>query len=662
MRRNIEKRIISFTLALVMILCSVFVLEGSATNCYAASNVSDLTCPDLPSGINPITDAIIIFDDYEHPEGSLKLWVISNGVTNGIKFRTNNTFSGSLNFISNSAASWSFWRYNPTVGNTWVKEVSDNYNNPLYLDLYCITSFNAAKSHVRFTNINFYSNTGFTDIWIPASSWDLPNLSYRDDLDCPNLPSGVNPITDVIIIFDDYEKENSEGLRLWVISNGVTNGVKFRANNTFTRWISSVSNSAVSWSFWRYNPTVSDTWVKEVSDSYNNPLYLDLFGITSFIAAKSHIRFTNINFYSNTAFTDIWIPADTWNAPMTDVTSQFVKKWITIQSKVNNNFLFAEKFYIQDAGDGWIAFIAPNGKYLSATDLLYSMESPPVCVESSILLESTCFKTYQQGDDYYIQSRVNERYLEIPSDSLNWSTVPVKASAVEPSNEARFAIVETTPLPPPYVYLVGASNLSFAGVNGRISSAANAFSNAGAIVATDIDPTYSQIYANHNVGSRSKLRSDYLFFLGHGTEDAILADAPLQIGSTADLAIVTRVGTTRPNVFLFNMNWSDVKLVVFAGCDTAKGFGITDSGLTDPNDAANIAQEAYLRGADCAIGWDFEVYANSLGPWCENFNLALAEGKTVNEAIAYANSDNYIWNSVKNVRVYGNGNFRIVNP
>jgi len=625
------------------------VLEGSATNCYAASNVSDLTCPDLPSGINPITDAIIIFDDYEHPEGSLKLWVISNGVTNGIKFRTNNTFSGSLNFISNSAASWSFWRYNPTVGNTWVKEVSDNYNNPLYLDLYCITSFNAAKSHVRFTNINFYSNTGFTDIWIPASSWDLPNLSYREDLDCPNLPSGINPITDAIIIFDDYEEEHPEGsLKLWVIPNGVTNGVKFRANTTFTRWISSVSNSAVSWSFWRYNPTVGDTWVKEVSDNYNNPLYLDLFCMTSYIAAKSHIRFTNINFYSNTAFTDIWIPADTWNAPMPDVTSQFVGKTITMQSKVSNEFLFVEKFYVQDAGNGWLAFIAPNWKYLAATDLLYSLNSPPVTVSSSILLDSECFKIYQQGDDYYIQSKVNEKYLEIPSDPLDWPSVPVKASAVEPSNEARFAIEETEPITR-YVYLAGSTPWN-ANSTDDINSILGVFQNSDFLVEFNLDPTFNELTGDFSDTSRRRLEADVLHFSGHANSSIIELNSSGTVG-------LKRGGTSGDIYGLSNVDFSKVQLVTFVGCNTADGFGVTDN---------NIANAAYLGGATCVVGWDATIhdfYGMFMDDWVERYYQELLNGSTVNEAIEYANSSMYPFSpGIKNAKVYGNGEIRIVNP
>jgi len=290
------------------------------------------------------------------------------------------------------------------------------------------------------------------------------------------------------------------------------------------------------------------------------------------------------------------------------------------------------------------------------------MESPPICVESSILLEAAWFKIYQQGNDYYIQSHVNERYLEIPSDPLDWSSVSAKASAVEPSNEARFAIEETVPPPPPYVYLAGSTDLewfggktNFSDVPKTINLSANAFINAGAVVASDLNPTLDQLNANHNSSTRQKLESDYVFILGHGNKRQILS-------GKNDPAVISTFLTDNPTVLYEDIDWGKIKLVVFAGCETAEGFGVTDYNNYGQEYPNNIAHLAIMAGADCSLGWDYTTHAPSLSKWCRNFNTALAEGFTVNEAIAYAGTFNYVKNEIKNVCVYGDGNIRIVNP
>lgn len=217
------------------------------------------------------------------------------------------------------------------------------------------------------------------------------------------------------------------------------------------------------------------------------------------------------------------------------------------------------------------------------------------------------------------------------------------------------------PPSPPFVYLAGSTNLTMSGVKKTINLSANAFLDAGAVVATDISPTENQLTDYHYDSTRKKLGSDYIFFLGHANSDAIFANE----NDPATIGIVKM--DTDITVLIKDIGWEEVKLAVFAGCETAEGYGITDSGIIDPIDAANIAQAAYLSGADCALGWETEINGPSLSLWCRNFNTKLAQGSTVFEAIDYAN-DGFIYplgiagGNVKNVRVYGNGDIRIINP
>ena len=87
-----------------------------------------------------------------------------------------------------------------------------------------------------------------------------------------------------------------------------------------------------------------------------------------------------------------------------------------------------------------------------------------------------------------------------------------------------------------------------------------------------------------------------------------------------------------------------MKLLVLMGCSTAS-----------QNSTSNIWKESCVRvNYRCSvIGWKNVIYTAAANPWCQNFNTALGQGKTVSQAMSYADSQNYINNSVKDRMALG---------
>ena len=53
------------------------------------------------------------------------------------------------------------------------------------------------------------------------------------------------------------------------------------------------------------------------------------------------------------------------------------------------------------------------------------------------------------------------------------------------------------------------------------------------------------------------------------------------------------------------------------------------------------------------FGWKDEIFVSHSTPWCKNFNIALSKGKTVSEAMSYADSKIYGNECMKNRMVLG---------
>lgn len=97
-----------------------------------------------------------------------------------------------------------------------------------------------------------------------------------------------------------------------------------------------------------------------------------------------------------------------------------------------------------------------------------------------------------------------------------------------------------------------------------------------------------------------------------------------------------------------NVNWKNVNLAILAACNTGKY-----------NDSISVRLN--WGGADTTIGFYDSVNFKMLGEWCNNFNDGLSFNNTVEGAVNYANSKNYILdNKVKNVRISGNKNLKLI--
>lgn len=134
---------------------------------------------------------------------------------------------------------------------------------------------------------------------------------------------------------------------------------------------------------------------------------------------------------------------------------------------------------------------------------------------------------------------------------------------------------------------------------------------------------------------------------GHGNEDVL---------SFGTYKFVCQSGTANSNYTNLWNTAKNQKLITFAGCNTAGGN--KNGGSTSTNN--NIVKRAVDRGADVAVGWTTTVSAGSHTNWLKRYNNALADGKSVSQAINAANSYIYLPGSgVKNVKYYGNGNVKI---
>lgn len=85
-------------------------------------------------------------------------------------------------------------------------------------------------------------------------------------------------------------------------------------------------------------------------------------------------------------------------------------------------------------------------------------------------------------------------------------------------------------------------------------------------------------------------------------------------------------------------SFNNMKLLILMGCSTAS-----------QSASNNIWRTSYLKvNRGCTvIGWKDKIFTSSANPWCQNFNTALSQGYTVSQAMSYADSQNYINNSVK---------------
>lgn len=169
-------------------------------------------------------------------------------------------------------------------------------------------------------------------------------------------------------------------------------------------------------------------------------------------------------------------------------------------------------------------------------------------------------------------------------------------------------------------------------------TAASYYRQPGLYTYTETVPSSASILAMGQQGTL-KLRSDVLFFSGHGNAGGMRfqykgGSAPYNFKITMNQGnIIT--GNQHSIGLLSHMPY--VKLVVFAGCKTAN------------NSKYNITVAARDNGAKVAIGWRESIYEASHSQYLTNFNQKLGQGGTIRDAIQYANSFPYFDSRVYNL-------------
>ena len=151
---------------------------------------------------------------------------------------------------------------------------------------------------------------------------------------------------------------------------------------------------------------------------------------------------------------------------MQEVTSEFINKTITIKSTQVGQFVSAdtadanaktnavanrnnagtwELFTVEQGDYGAIGFRAANGNYLSARVDIDSRYAPVQAAYGSSYSKPQAwesFRIYKKGNDYYIQSQANGKWVQVVAE--NDANHTVKASAKEASSWERFQITEVS--------------------------------------------------------------------------------------------------------------------------------------------------------------------------------------------------------------------------
>jgi len=162
------------------------------------------------------------------------------------------------------------------------------------------------------------------------------------------------------------------------------------------------------------------------------------------------------------------------------------------------------------------------------------------------------------------------------------------------------------------------------------------YSDAGYTAKYITNPLKSELYKA--MDGVAWINADILLFSGHGSSTGMnfgfrITAKDLKTVKSGDIDIAAHM--------------PHVKLVTFAGCETALG-------------AKNITKSAVEYGAETAVGWTDTVYGGSHSNWLCRYNNRLAEGDTVEEAVDFANSFIYLPGSgVKTVVIEGNEDLKI---
>jgi Uncharacterized protein conserved in bacteria len=179
---------------------------------------------------------------------------------------------------------------------------------------------------------------------------------------------------------------------------------------------------------------------------------------------------------------------------------------------------------------------------------------------------------------------------------------------------------------------------------GDAEYAFNTYKAMGWLSTVSTAPTKSYMQGKHSNGYY-RLESSILFFSGHGNNDSMGWNYQ---GKGGNYAVDITTGTGNYNysngtlgIGLGQFRSSQNDLVVFAGCETAKGTN-------------NISRYVVDRGAKTSIGWTVSIGAGSHTNWLKRFNDKLkTNNSTIQAAATHASGYTYVDNGVKNYKIYG---------
>lgn len=180
-------------------------------------------------------------------------------------------------------------------------------------------------------------------------------------------------------------------------------------------------------------------------------------------------------------------------------------------------------------------------------------------------------------------------------------------------------------------------------------TAADFYGSMGYKSAYSTSPTY-QIMRGRFSNNNYRMESAVQFYSGHANNECIAYNynnsggdykTGVYYGSNYD----SSKGYKYAGIKSYNLN--SVKLITFAGCNTA----------TNGDD--NIVAAAHNAGATTTIGWTESIGSGSHSNWLKRYNDYLNKGYTVSKAISHADSFSYLDNKVKKHKVYGNKNLTL---
>lgn len=148
--------------------------------------------------------------------------------------------------------------------------------------------------------------------------------------------------------------------------------------------------------------------------------------------------------------------------------------------------------------------------------------------------------------------------------------------------------------------------------------------------------TMSNMTSSHGNGT-SYLESGIVFLCGHAGYN--------NMGFSNDVTVDVNSSIFNTTIGIRYYNNSKSALIIFGGCETAK------------QNYNNLASAAYSHGAQTTMGWTTELNIGSYKNWNKRFDNKIKDKTTSSLAAAqYASSFTYLFNNVKNYKLYGGYN------